>query len=270
MDKISSAIEVAREFDYASLPPDVADAARTAAHIIRNQLRTNIIEVGKHLLAIKARMDHGTFGAWVTAEFGITSRSSQRYMCAAELAAAKPDIVSLFPAASLHVLAARSAPEDVVNEILAAAEAGTVLSTQQIKAKMTDAIDAEREAKENSSKNVEQIEKNQDAERRRSAVAEARTPKHEDESRALEESRIGKAAAVAAFLVDRLTAIGVHELLDRLRGTEWHLVQQHLASAKLDAPVIANKSAAERAPHMAHLQLPLFETDPPPPEAAPR
>ena len=76
-------------YDYATLPPDVAKFARRAADDIKSALNDNLIEVGRNLLVVKQKLQHGQFGAWIRAEFGMAERTAQRYMAAARLAARK-------------------------------------------------------------------------------------------------------------------------------------------------------------------------------------
>jgi len=53
---LSSAVQPNSDFSYASLDPETATAARNAADRIRTQILDNIVEIGRDLLAVKARM----------------------------------------------------------------------------------------------------------------------------------------------------------------------------------------------------------------------
>jgi hypothetical protein len=109
-------------FDYDALPADLAESTRAAAQRIKSCTRASIIEIGRELLAVKKALAHGEFGAWLESEFGMTSRSAQRYMSAALAFGDKYDTVSFLPPTTLYRLAAASAP--VRDEIVRRFETG--------------------------------------------------------------------------------------------------------------------------------------------------
>src|ERR1700733_11745295 len=96
-------------FDYSTLPPDVAKAARIAADRIRDRITGNTIKIGRELLTMKERLNNGQFGAWVLAEFGMVQRTAQRYMATARLSA-KCDLVADLSPAALDLLSAPTTP----------------------------------------------------------------------------------------------------------------------------------------------------------------
>src|SRR3954468_22175338 len=84
-------------FDYSTIPADVAKEARAVAARINERNRAAqaaILETGRDLLAIKERLEHGRFLAWIDAEFGMTPRTAQNYMQAASEFGAKSEIIS--------------------------------------------------------------------------------------------------------------------------------------------------------------------------------
>src|ERR1700757_4590854 len=63
-------------FDYASLSPELASAARQTAERIRRRRRAAIIETGRDLIAMRKSLPDGQFIPWVNAEFDMTERSA--------------------------------------------------------------------------------------------------------------------------------------------------------------------------------------------------
>lgn len=115
------------EFDYAGLKPEVAAEARAVAARVRaSHQRTviAIIDMGRDLLGVKARLGHGRFGQWLEAEFGGVARTAQNYMRAAQSFAGNSEIVSHLPPATVYALAAPSTPGDVRTAIMARLSAG--------------------------------------------------------------------------------------------------------------------------------------------------
>src|SRR3954468_8151062 len=91
---------VAQGFNYSALPADVAAAARAAADRIKGRHQRQIaaiIETGRDLLAIKERLGHGWFLAWLQAEFAWTDRTARNYMQVVEQFADKTEIISDLP-----------------------------------------------------------------------------------------------------------------------------------------------------------------------------
>jgi hypothetical protein len=181
-------------FDYTILSPDMADEARAAAGRIKDRLRTSTQEIGRELLAIKAKLPHGTFSAWVTAEFGISDRMSQNYMNCAKFLVRKSETVSLLPPSALYALSAPTAAPEVVKAVLADVDAGVPLTAMMIRDKLAvAAAAAQRQADAARSTNL--IKKEREAATRRRADAER----------------------AAKFLVSKLGGSGVFKLL-RLLG----------------------------------------------------
>src|SRR3954447_12951496 len=96
-----SSNEAANKFDYGILEMVSADQARSAAERIRRRTWDSYIENGRDLIAIKALLDHGAFGRWLKAEFGMSERTAQNLMNAAELVDGKSAIVSVLPVTAI-------------------------------------------------------------------------------------------------------------------------------------------------------------------------
>jgi hypothetical protein len=220
-------------FDYATLDPALAADARAAIARIRARIRSARYEIGHDLIAIKSRMDHGTFGNWVAAELGITLRTAENYMNAARFVEGKTEAISLLPPSAIYALAAPSAPSNIVQEVLAAVDAGTLIPVTEIRQKLNTAAAARR--KPEAVKSAEQQERERDNKRIALAVEAARRQEDQEEHEATESKRSAKAQCVAQFLIARLSASGVAELLSLLDGTDWTEVHSALSDVVVGA-----------------------------------
>src|SRR5262245_55013987 len=84
----------------------------------------DIVTIGQKLIAVKARLQHGEWGAWLRAEFDWDERTARRFMSVGECF--KTDNLSdldIAPSA-LYLLASPSTPEDIRQSILEEARAG--------------------------------------------------------------------------------------------------------------------------------------------------
>lgn len=74
-----------------------------------------VFEIGKILIAAKARARHGRWLPWLEREFGWTDKTAQRMMSVA----AKSDKLSnlAVPISALYLLAAQSTPAEVIEAI---------------------------------------------------------------------------------------------------------------------------------------------------------
>jgi hypothetical protein len=198
-------------FDYDSIEPKSVPCLRASAVSIRARVAKttqDIIDTGQELAAAKQHLDHGQFAAWVEAEVGIDHRTAQRYMAAARLADGKNDIVSHLPPTTVHRLASKSAPIEVVNEVISRASAGEIISDRAVADMIAEVKHEKREA--------ERIE-NQNARRRRMP----RRKREEEEKRRQEfeaEKGRGKEASrkAAQILHDRLNRDELAVVMDAI------------------------------------------------------
>jgi hypothetical protein len=130
------AIVPADPFDYSVLDVDIACNLREQAIRIRTRIgkaTQDLIDIGRDLLAAKKHLlDHGEFIKWVESEVGIARRTAQAYMAIAKLADAKGAAIALLPPTTVHRLAAKSAPPEVVSEVVAKAESGDLLPDRTV------------------------------------------------------------------------------------------------------------------------------------------
>ena len=137
-------------FAYSALPAAVAEDLRRGAASIRTRITkttADIIETGRELADAKERLDHGQFAAWVQSEVGIAVRTAQAYMAAARLADAKGATVALLPPTTVHRLAQKSAPVNVVETVVSQAEAGKIVPDTAVVEMLTAAKFQQRQAR---------------------------------------------------------------------------------------------------------------------------
>src|SRR5262245_3220644 len=114
-------------FDYSALPSELAASLRTQVEQIRSRIATtvqNIIDTGRDLLAVKARLSHGQFTNWVQIELGIHIRTAERIMNAARFVEGKNDIVSLLPLSALNRLPSNRVPAALKADAISKIERG--------------------------------------------------------------------------------------------------------------------------------------------------
>jgi hypothetical protein len=137
--------EAPAAFDYEAMSPDVARNARAVVERYRARQKAYVIDTGRDLLAVKSQLDHGPFLEWVEREMGMTPRSAQRAMSAAEVLGDKSDTVSYLPPSVLYELSAPSNPEPVCAAVLLRIEAGEVIRPEAIMNEVRSARDEARQ-----------------------------------------------------------------------------------------------------------------------------
>jgi hypothetical protein len=105
-----------------SLTPEQAVLCRKTADEIRQfdrDLMQGAFLIGKKLIEVKEKLDHGQFGAWLQRDVGYSSRTAQNYMNVARHLNGKSETVSLLPLKTVYQIAAlpASARVEVVDMI---------------------------------------------------------------------------------------------------------------------------------------------------------
>lgn len=205
-------------FDYTAMDADAAREARAAVERYRGRSKAYVMDTGRDLLAIKARLEHGLFLLWIKAELGLEPRTAQNFMQAAERFEGKSEIVSHLPPTVLYKLAAPSTPEPVRAAVLKRIEAGETVQANAIVEEIREAKDeaarrakAEKEEARRAALTPEQREEEDalNAKGEKGRVARERRADRERErqrQQQLEERRAEEREAVAAarFLLDNL------------------------------------------------------------------
>jgi len=120
-DKTSLALS---KFDYSRVSANDATDLRETAERVRQRHRQQIaaiIETGRELSAVKAKLEHGQFGRWIAAEFDWSERTAQNYMSAFEAFGDKTATVADLPPTAVYQLA--SAPAQIREKVLQRREA---------------------------------------------------------------------------------------------------------------------------------------------------
>ena len=124
-------------FDYAAVRSDIANQMRTAGHRIHHLRYAPAVDIGRELIAIKDRIEHGHFIEWVEHECQMSIRTAQRAMQAAEMVE-RNDKLSYLPADGLLALSPRAA-KPIAEKIIGGIDAGEKPSASEIKEQIEDA-----------------------------------------------------------------------------------------------------------------------------------
>lgn len=125
-----------QSFDYASLDAETSDFLQQQTGEIRVLMKRTaqgIVEIGIKLISVKARLGHGRFRDWLSAEFEWSLQTAKRFMNVAEVFQ-KQQIVDFIAPSALYLLAAPSTPELARDEALARAEFGETITYTKAKA----------------------------------------------------------------------------------------------------------------------------------------
>lgn len=126
-------------FDYSALAGEDQAVIHDAVQHIRGMQKLAILTVGQHLLRAKEVLPHGTFTAWAETELGMSDRTAQNYMRAAQFLEGKPESISALPPTIIYNLAARTASVEVVERVVAAARAGAPFGAADVKKELDSA-----------------------------------------------------------------------------------------------------------------------------------
>ncbi len=126
-------------FDYGALDPDAGayvQAQRDRIKVLARRSAEDIVEIGTALRAVKARLPHGRFGAWLKTEFGWSHQTARRFMQVAE---AFPEIAhgERFEPTALYLLAADDIPPAVREHYLAEAAGGRYVTARAVRTELT-------------------------------------------------------------------------------------------------------------------------------------
>ena len=138
-------------FDYTGFAPALADDLRATAESIRKSIHktlADIVAIGNKLIIANDKIEHGSFVPWVEKEIGIPIRTAQNYMNAARFAAEhKNEIISFLPPTTIYRLAVPGIPVEIVEHVLAHAQAGEIVTDTAVRETIKDAKQKQQEAK---------------------------------------------------------------------------------------------------------------------------
>ena len=129
----AAAIRQALLWDYDQLGAD-ADAVRQhAVEIKLSERRASdaIVDAGRHLIAVRDRLQHGQWQDWLSVEFKMSDRTARRMMAVAEQFDGKTDTVSVLGPSVLYLLAGDSVPEPAREAVIDLAKTGQTVTKAQ-------------------------------------------------------------------------------------------------------------------------------------------
>lgn len=129
----AAAIRQTLLWDYDQLGAD-ADAVRQhAVEIKLSERRANdaVIDAGRHLIAVRDRLQHGQWQDWLSVEFKMSDRTARRMMAVAEQFDGKTDTVSVLGPSVLYLLAGDSVPEPAREAVIDLAKTGQTVTKAQ-------------------------------------------------------------------------------------------------------------------------------------------
>ena len=138
---MSNAVQMTFEYDVLDVETrQFVQQKADETHGLLKRTAEHIIRIGQNLQAVKAKLPHGQFLAWVQVEFGMSRWTAQNFMRVAENLGDKWGNFHHLPASILYELATPSTSEAILEQV----QAGEIAPTlDEIKA----AKEAERQAR---------------------------------------------------------------------------------------------------------------------------
>lgn len=133
-----SAVSVQQNiFDYGELPgSDIKRCESAAERITRSQRRmaADIIAIGKELLTVKEKLEHGQFGKWIKHYFGWSHQTANNMMQAADMFGKLQNFGNLtIDTSALYLLSSNKCPDETRDEIIERAEQGERITHAKVK-----------------------------------------------------------------------------------------------------------------------------------------
>ena len=203
--------------------PDDLDALADRIRARLHRHTTDMVEIGADLIAAKEKLGHGSFGGWIESQFGLSPRSAQLYMRAAEWAEGKGEIVSHLPPAGLRLLSAPTTPEPIQHEVVEAIRDGAAVDFKEIEARIkSERLDARIE-KRDQARRLQRSAASQKRRQREAEIAAAKAAKAAEERRLLLEEM--------AAILRRMPAVDLERLLQLNRKLPYASLADVLARA---------------------------------------
>jgi hypothetical protein len=193
-------------FDYTGFAPALVDDLRATSESIRKSIHKSlakIVAIGNELIFANDKIEHGSFVPWVEKEIGIPIRTAQNYMNAARFAAEhKNEIISFLPPTTIYRLAAPGVPAEIVDHVLARAQAGEIVTDTVVRETIKDAKQKQQEAKKTERRAL----------RRTSEYKSKQESRIQKEKEKYEHERRQREAAADAIAREFLDRIGAENL----------------------------------------------------------
>lgn len=130
-------------FDYQNLAPrDVTKCEQAVEKIAGYQRRMagDIVAIGKELLAVKERLEHGQFGDWLEHYFKWSPATAKRMMQAAETFKTLNLSDLTIDQSALYLLASDKCPDEIREEVIERAENGERITHASVKQALQDLV----------------------------------------------------------------------------------------------------------------------------------
>jgi hypothetical protein len=216
---------VFQPFTYDELQPDlVAEAQQTEAKFAEVQ-RQSIVDLGSLLRGIKDKMPHGTFIRWIDGQLKISVSTAENLMRGGQWLEAQSHHVAKLPPSAVYALSLPSADQTIVSEIVADCEQGNVPSASEVR----DRLNRARKATDHA-KNLEQLKKDKENEKRRRAAQAERDRKCREDWEKAELFRKQAAEKAAAFLIEVMSEENIQQLKNLMFGTHWAAVSDAIST----------------------------------------
>lgn len=122
-------------FDDSDLPEEDRIFIRCATGRIKDRMKRtveDIIEIGRDLIAVKARLPHGRFGPYLKSEFELSYPLAAKFMQSAERFGGKSINFIDFSPSVLYALAAPIVPDEVVDAAIEITQSGEPVTHQDV------------------------------------------------------------------------------------------------------------------------------------------
>ncbi|MCH8043838.1 MAG: DUF3102 domain-containing protein [Planctomycetes bacterium] len=117
--------ELANRLKVGDVKLSPLDRHAEAIRSIQRRMAIDLIEIGKHLVAAKKRLDHGAFTPWLDREFNWSDRTARLFMQVFETFGKTDNFSDLeIGQSALYLLSAESTPEDAKADAIDRAKAG--------------------------------------------------------------------------------------------------------------------------------------------------
>jgi hypothetical protein len=113
-------------YDYELIAEEHRSVVMLSARRIKakaERAKQDLLDIGKELVNVKARLAHGQFTEWIGQEFGMSMRTAQMMMNVWNVYGDKSETVSLLSDSALYLLSAPSVPETVREAVETSAKA---------------------------------------------------------------------------------------------------------------------------------------------------
>jgi hypothetical protein len=138
------------DFDYAAVPVEnVAEINKLVLRIKASHKRhlEAVYEIGADLLRAKELLGHGNFLPWLQAEFRWSDRTANNYMSIARFFQGKSANFADLDVGTAAALASRSTPVEIRKELLGRADAGEIITRDEVNERLAAAREALKSAK---------------------------------------------------------------------------------------------------------------------------